>query len=409
MIENTRRNFLAGGAALAAYLGLARHLHAAERPKFGFDPSKCNINPKFRNHPLFSGEPVCGVNFGFMAKRGYFRREDVKAMPRQMRESGVNWCILNTHFCQEAVFSRKLFLDATFSSGECELVEIAKRLQDEGIRVILKPCLTVLDGAWMGAVKFPTYGKQIEGRDTAEHYWEEWFASFRETLKYFGDFASRTDMQAVLVGAEYTGTIEQTEEWLKTIEEFRRVYDGPISYEFTRNYEPSGKGNEEHKEWWGKIDFMDAVDFLSFSWYPRARPFPASGRNEDLCKAPVTTLDEMVAYLKPGRNEFDRTVKLYGNKPVLFTEAGQRSAHGCCGLPWEGLLDFPYDAEEQANYMEALFRTFSDRPQWTGLCWWKWDESQPRKHYHPDPKKDCGFRIYGKPACDVFRRWSGRG
>lgn len=406
-MRQSRRGFVSGAAALAAYAGLGGRLFGATRPKFGFDPSLCNIPAKFLNHPLFSGEPVCGVNFGFLAKRGYFLRDDVKAMPRQMRESGVNWCILNTHFCQETVHSRRIFLDAKYSSGEWELVEIAKRLRDEGIRVILKPCLTSLDGAWMGDVKFPTFGKQIEGVDTAERYWGEWFSSLREMLRYFGEFASREDMQAVLVGAEYTGTIGQTEEWLKTIDDFRRVYDGPVSYEFTRNYEPSGKGNETWTEWKDKIEFLKAVDFLSFSWYPRVRPY--SGKVEDLGKAPVTTLDEMLAYLKPARDEFDRTVALYGNKPVLFTEIGQRSAHGCCALPYEAWADLPYDAEEQANYMEAVFRTFSDRPQWTGLCWWKWDETQKRKHFNPDPRKDAGFRIYGKPACDVLRKWSGRG
>ena len=42
-----------------------------------------------------------------------------------------------------------------------------------------------------------------------------------------------------------------------------------------------------------------------------------------------------------------------------------------------------------------------------GLSWWKWDETQrTRPHYDPDPKKDRGFTIYGKPAAEVMRKWS---
>ena len=400
----TRRNFISASAALAAGIGLPRGLSAGGRPAFGFDAAKCRVNGKFAGNPLFSGEPVCGVNLGFMARRGYFAREDVRRMPREMAESGVNWCILNTHFCQEEYSSRKLFFDPVFSSGELELVDIVKRLHDEGIHVILKPCLTTLDGSWMGAVTFPG-GKQIEGVDKAQRYAGEWFSSFREVLKCFADFSSRNDIKAVLVGAEYTGTIWETDEWRKTIAEFRKNYDGPLSYEFTRNPEPSGKGNEGYSEWRAKIPFVDDLDFLSLSWYPRGRPFKGEG---EIPKCPKTTLNEMLDYLRPAREQFDKTVEMYGGKPVLFTEIGQRSSRGCVSLPWDAWTDGIYDAQEQADYMEAIFRTFSDKPQWAGLCWWKWDETQKRPHFDPDPRKDRGFRIYGKPACDVLRKWSGR-
>ena len=35
------------------------------------DISKVTIPEKFRNHPIFN-ELICGTNFGFMAKRGYY-------------------------------------------------------------------------------------------------------------------------------------------------------------------------------------------------------------------------------------------------------------------------------------------------------------------------------------------------
>ena len=374
-------------------------------PGFAFDISKCQVAERFRNHPLFSEKPICGVNFGFLAKRGYFAQPHVKAMPRQMKESGVTWVMLNTHFCQESFASRKIFLDPVYSSGEEELAEIVRILQAEGLHIILKPCLTLLDSAWMGAVQFPGPAHQIEGVDTCSRYWPDWFDSLRQMLRYFGEFAERHHIDAMLVGAEYSGSLQQTDEWLKTIADVRKVYSGPLSYEFMRNYEPDGTDGELFWEFTHKIAFIDALDFLSISWYPRARPFTTWGNIQN---CPHTTLEEMVAYLRPATNVFERTVAMYGRKPVVFTEIGQRSSHGCVSLPYDAGAPGAYDAAEQADYMEAIFRTFSTRPEWKGLFWWKWDETQKRPHYDPDPKKDRGFSIYGKPAAEVLKKWSGQ-
>ena len=158
-MKTDRRNFIFGMTALASCVGASRDLFGASRPKFGFDISQCEINPKFRSNPLFSGEPICGVNLGFLARRGYFNRENVKKMPAEMREAGVNWCLLNTHFCQETFASTRTFIDTVYSAGEVELQEIVKRLQGEGIHVAFKPCLTLLDSAWMGRVSFPDTGE----------------------------------------------------------------------------------------------------------------------------------------------------------------------------------------------------------------------------------------------------------
>lgn len=403
-MKTDRRNFIAASTALAAWLGVGHRARAAERPAFGFDLSQCKVNPKFAKHPLFSGEPICGVNLGFLSKRGYFKREDVKRMPREMAESGVNWCMLNTHFCQETFASQKLFFDPVYSAGEIEVAEIARRLHDEGIRVILKPCLTTLDSSWMGAVKFPHDDHQIQGVHTCAEYWPKWFGSLREVLKIYGDFCARNGIEGALLGAEYNGTIWETDEWLKTFEEVRKVYDGPLSYEFTRNPEPDGD-DSVYNEWHGKIPFIETCDFLSLSWYPRGRPHKGM---EGIPKCPKTTLEEMIAYMRPARKKFDDAVANYGPKPILFTEIGQRSARGCVSSPWDAWTESPRDAQEQADYMEAVFQTFKDKPQWAGMFWWKWDETQKRDHFDPDPAKDRGFRIYGKPACDVFRKWSGR-
>ena len=352
------------------------------------DKKKCCIPEKFANHPLFN-ELHCGVNFGFLAKRGYYSREDIKKQPELMRKAGVNWCILNANLCQQAFHTTKVFLDFNYSSSEIELTEIAKRLHDNGIRVILKPCLTLLDGAWMGTVNFPS-SVQIEG--VKKDYWSEWFTSFTESAKYFSEFAEKNQLEGYIAGAEYLGTEWRDAQWREVLSEIRKIFSGPVTYEFTF---------DSRKKY--ELKWFEELDFLSYSYYPPAcnRTWPL----EEFKNAPSYTVEQMVEYLKPRRERIKSICERFGNKPIAFTELGTRSAHGCIAVPCDFRTETWYDGEEQANYMEAIFQTFHDIPQWMGLYWWKWDETQHRPHYHTDPRGDKGFTFAGKPAEAVLKKW----
>ena len=50
---------------------------------------------------------------------------------------------------------------------------------------------------------------------------------------------------------------------------------------------------------------------------------------------------------------FERTVAMYGRKPVVFTEIGQRSSHGCVSLPYDAGAPGAYDAAEQADIVNS--------------------------------------------------------
>lgn len=352
------------------------------------DKSKTNIPERFKDHPIFN-TLHCGMNFGFMAKRGYYARKEILEQPAKMAKAGVNWTTLNANFCQEHFYSRKVFLDFNFSSGELELYEVAKALHDNEIRILFKPCLTPLDSAWMGSVTFPD-GQQIQ--NVQNSYWQEWFASFTESAKYFADFAERIGLDALIIGAEYYGTEGRAEEWSKVIEEVRKIYSGPITYEFT----PSSRKAYS-------LDWFKDLDFLSYSYYPPA----CDGAMEEAAarENPHYSVENMVEYLSSRKEKIQSICDRFWNKPIAFTEIGVRSAHGCILQPFNYRWETHYDGEEQANYMEAVFRTFWDLPQWMGMYWWKWDETQIRPQYHGDPKGDKGFTIQGKPAENVLRNW----
>lgn len=352
------------------------------------DRTKCKIPEKFANHPLFN-EFHRGMNFGFMSKRGYYSRPEVRKQPEFMAKSGVNWVTLNANFCQETYASRKVFLDFIFSSGEFELTEMARIMHDNGLRILLKPCLTPLDGAWMGAVNFPET-PQIQG--VSSNYWKEWFDSFIESSKYYAEFAERNHIEALIIGAEYFGTEYRNDDWRRSIAAIRQIYSGPITYEFTCKSK-----NAYDLEW------FEDLDFLALSFYPPASSGSQNGST--FRNAPHVFLEQMIECLKPNKDTILDICRRFGNKPIAFTEIGTRSAHGCIALPWDFQADTFYDGEEQANYMEAVFHTFQDLPTWLGLYWWKWDETQNRPQYHGDPGGDRGFTVQGKPAEEVLRKW----
>ena len=360
------------------------------------DKSKIIIPERFKDHPIFN-ELLCGTNFGFMAKRGYYATPEALKQPEIMRKTGVNWTTLNMNFCQTNYFSDKVFLDFEFSTGELELAEMVKRLHDNGIRVLFKPCLTPLDGAWMGLVKFPSPDmlSQIQGVKT--DYWSKWFKSFLEAEKYFAEFAERVGMDAMIIGAEYYGTEGQNSQWLRVIEEIRKLYSGPITYEFT----PASRKAYD-------LNWFKELDFLSYSYYPPGvEILPGQTSSIEAVRAtPDHPLEEMVEHLSLRKPRIESISERFGNKPIAFTEYGVRSAHGCVMRPYDFLWDTPYDGQQQADFMEASFRTFWDLPQWMGFFWWKWDETQDRPQYAGDPNGDRGFTIQGKPAEEVMKRWA---
>ena len=54
------------------------------------DRSKVRIPDRFSDHPLFN-ELICGTNFGFMSKRGYYLTEEAKKQPELMAKQPI-WC-----------------------------------------------------------------------------------------------------------------------------------------------------------------------------------------------------------------------------------------------------------------------------------------------------------------------------
>lgn len=348
------------------------------------------VSERFESHPLFNGLQ-CGMNFGSGDVRGDYSRPEMQKQPEQMRKIGVNLVILNSTICQESYYSRKLFLDFSRTPGEMELADMVKSLHDQGIRVILRPSLISLDGVWKNRIYFRN-DHQIQEIET--FYYDDWFKSYSECLNYYADFAEAQQVDALLLGSTTYYAEYKNEPWHKTILAIRERYSGPISYEVFPNSFIHG------------LDWVKETDFLSLSYFPFAPQGRWSG--SDYRKAPSATPVQMAEYIQPGLENIRQFSIQQAGKPFLLTSTGAPSLHGHIYCPysfsdgvyfdqnWQTFRFLPEtgpDQDEQASFMEAMFRAVSALSGGMGLCWWKWDP-------------DSAFSIAGKSAEKVFSSWA---
>lgn len=324
-----------------------------------------------------------GVNFGFTAKNGYYDSPEGRAQIDKMAAAGVSWVGVTVSMWQDSYSSTKVYRDYKRTPNDAELERIIQRIHDKGMRVMLYLCLELHDGQWRASVNFPDTPQQVGV--SARNYWQEWFTSYTECCVNYAQLCQRTGTELLCLGAEYNGVVHRNQEWSALVDSVRAVYPGPLAYEAHSGHISKEKAAPE---WFKKLDLV------GFSFYRAAASKPGA------------TVEEMVAHLKPAVESM-RVLSEATGKPILFTEAGCRSRAGAAMTPADWKLTGTYDGQEQANYLEALLRSFADKPWWRGLYWWKWDEQNPknRPQYYTDPAGPMGFEMDGKPAAQVYKKW----
>ena len=328
-----------------------------------------------------------GVTFGFYGRNGFFATDQARAEVDAMAASGIKWVVVTPIVAQETYSSTVQFRDFELTPSDLELAEIIKYIKDKGMHVQLRPMLETLDGQGRLQIWFPYDGERIPGR--VSDCWKRWFESMRRRAVHYAKIAQQTGCELYCLDSELDRTVHQSQHWKDVIAAVREVYDGPVT--------------SCHTTHTGLIDF-DAVlsdpdhwffdlDLLSLSCY-----HPATDK-------PYDTLENMIKNFASEKERFRRYAALY-KKPILFGECGCTSSAGGAIAPSSWTNNAPYDGQEQANYLEAILKSFWDEPWWYGLYWWKWDEHNVREAFLGDPAGDKGFIIKGKPALKVFEAWS---
>jgi len=248
---------------------------------------------------------------------------------------------------------------------------LIKTIQDAkaaGFQVLLNPQLWIGVhwgvGEWRGFVRMDS-----------DESWQEWFAQYREFIRYFAEIAQETEVSLFCVGSELEGTVSGHEtEWREIIAVVRSIYHGPCTY--------SANWGEE----WEQVPFWDLLEYAGISAY-----YPVGDGDKAARMAHLLPVVERL------RGFHERT-----GKPILFLESGFQSRPGSGVSPseWKWNADEPVDVEEQRLNYEVWFETFWPQPWFYGVYWWQW---------FADPEYDAGqqsgYAFRNKPAMQLVRDW----
>lgn len=324
------------------------------------------------------------MSFGYLAKRGYYASNAALKEVDSMAAIGVDSVALMVSVMQDTFHSTTLYQDFEFTVSDQELIRIIERLHEKGIRVMLKPMVECHDSSWRGNINFPDDNQQIQGRVT--NYWNPWFESLQRSVEHYARIAESTACEFYCIGCELYGAEQaiHNQRWSRIIDATRAIFTGQICYDAQP---PTLLDLPEPPQW------MCQLDTICLSYYTNAA-----------ARAGATT-QEMIEHMRPTVAKL-RSVSRQLGLPIIFGETGCRSMEGAAINPAEYRTSGAYSGEEQSRFLEAMCTVFWEEPWWGGFYWWKWDEQQHRPHYHLHPEGDTGFSLKGKPAADIFKKWS---
>lgn len=334
-----------------------------------------------------------GVTFGFYGSNEYFAsqaaREEIDAISR----TGANWVTVVATVWQDTCQSTFQYRDFDLTPGDLTLKRIIDLVHAKGMKVCLRPMLECKDGYGRLAVLLPVAGgKRIFGRSSSAR--AEWFESLRKRSAHYARLARETGCEAFCIDSELDRMIEENDLWKSVVAAVRAEYKGPVTSCHTLHT--------------GVIDFLKvladpghwfhSLDYLSISYYCPARRPDEAGR--------VLTVDDMMRNLQEAKKKMTQIADACG-RPVIFGECGCSSIKNGATSPSGTSPTAEPDEDEQAKYMEALFRTFAGEDWCRGFTWWKWDQNTPQNpNYTREQVRKTDFTIRGKKAEGIFRSWS---
>jgi hypothetical protein len=288
---------------------------------------------------------------------------------------------------QETFAGPRQFRDFINTPADDELRDIIDYIHDRGMKVQLRPMVHGWDGSQRVDVMFPSDGGILPYLPVT--VCSRWFQSMTERTLHYARLATRGGCEAYGLDSELDRITHFNEKWKQVVAAARSVFDGHLTTSHT-----------------GMVDFLHELRSRPDHWF---RDLDSLGTSfyAPTSERAGTSIDQMVKHLQPQLEHLRQIADAYG-KPLYFGEIGCCSTAGATRKPWGWDSPGGYDGQEQAQYLEAVCRTFWDEPWWMGMYWWKWDEQNDRPQFRNDPHGDKGFTIDGKPAADVLKAWYSR-
>lgn len=328
-----------------------------------------------------------GMTFGFYARNGYYGSAQARLEVDHMASLDIQWVCVVATVLQETFASGRQFRDFKMTPADDELRDIIDYIHAKGMKVQLRPMLECWDGTQRIHITFPGDTTIMPGKPIT--HCRHWFDSMIERTLHYARLATRGGCEAYGLDSEIDQITQFNSQWKEVVSAARSAFSGHLTSSHTGRCDILAELTARPDHW-----FRD-LDSLGTSFYT------------PVADQPNSTMEQMVQRLQGPLAHYRKIAAVYG-KPFYFGECGCCSTAGATRKPWGWDNPGGYDGQEQANFMEAVLRTFWIEPWWMGMYWWKWDEQNDRPQFRDDPRGDKGFTIWGKPAAEVMKQWYAR-
>ena len=232
---------------------------------------------------------------------------------------------------------------------------------------MLKPQVWLRHGTYTGELDFET---------TRE--WAKWEDCYAKYILHFAQLADSLNVEIFCIGTELKTSVEKRPEyWNNLIQKVRDVYHGKLTY--AANWDD-----------YDDVPFWSEIDYVGIDAY-----FPLSANKHP-------DLRELKSKWNDWIGEIKSNVTAFG-KPVLFTEAGYRSAEYACKEPWVVERAAKTSTETQKQAYQALFETVWQEDWMAGMFLWKWFANDDRI-----TQDNNDFSPQNKPAEEVISDYYAR-
>lgn len=307
-------------------------------------------------------EFINGITFGFMSQRGDWQTQAAKDSLLLLKERcSADTVVLAVVVEQATAQSTTIDWQADSVLSDQEVKSMIAFAQAQGLKVILKPMVNVIDGTWRAHINF--FDMDIP----CEPKWSEWFSSYNDYIVHYAKIAEETNCEMFVIGCELVNADRREGEWRELISLVRNEYQGLVTYN-------CDKYQEEHLQWW------DALDVISSSGY-----YPIDRWEQEL--------DRIEAVVK------------YHQKPFFFCEVGCPSRKGSEYIPNDWTKAGKLDLDAQVKWYEAMFKATDHRPWMQGFGLWDW---KAKLHSVESAATNDDYAIYGKPVEQVINNYYSR-
>jgi hypothetical protein len=163
--------------------------------------------------------------YGFCEKKGFTRGTAWRwSLSELARTTGCNAIILPVCAWQDHTYSTQIDSLGPDVMDAADVRRVSEYARELGLKLILKAMVNCRDGAWRAFIRF------FDPPVPCEPSWADWFASWTAHVCRVADVAEFSGADMLCVGCEMVGADDREEEWRALIDEVRKRYHGPVTY-----------------------------------------------------------------------------------------------------------------------------------------------------------------------------------